>query len=289
MLAKNLYLQNEISASIAKMLGFDVSGYFAQMQAERARASTLPTPSSAKQRESQYFGNLTGFDPATFIDPDDAHALGERAANIYLETFQKTWETEKTKWKGLFTDERQKKLWKDELDDLINTYNDAFATLGDDSVVKSGFSRIMLGRIGELEQLLEKGVGGMSKKVLPELTDWWLPRESEVASTASAIDDMILQRDKAIAAAEKEIAQRKETLTNLIAITSEEQERVKYQTMLNDLSLEQKQIIEDITKYQDRLKGVTLFEELTGGVSGYFEDLKALVAGGGVIKIPFNE
>ena len=74
---------------------------------------------------------LTGFDPATFIDPDDVHAYGARAANIYLETFQ-TWETEKTKWKGLFTDERQK-LWKDELDDLINTYNDAFATLGDDS------------------------------------------------------------------------------------------------------------------------------------------------------------
>ena len=40
--------------------------------------------------------------------------------------------------------------------------------------------------------------------------------------------------------------------------------------------------------YQDRLKGVTLFEKLTGGISGYFDDLKALVAGGGV-KNPFNE
>ena len=285
-LAKNLYLQNEISASIAKMLGFDVSGYFAQMQAERARASTLPTPSNAMQRETQYFGNLTGFDPATFIDPDDAHAYGARAANIYLETFQKTWETEKTKWKGLFTDERQKKLWKDELDDLINTYNDAFATLGDDSVVKSGFSRLMLGRIGELEQLLEKGVGGMSKKLQNQLADWWLPRESEVASTVSAVDDIILQRDKAIAAANKEIEQRRESLNILIKSDIASAEREKYQIQLNNLLQEEVDILKNIGMYQDRLKGVALFGELTGGVSGYFEDLKALVAGGGVIKFP---
>ena len=274
-LAKNLYLQNEISSSIAKMLGFDVSGYFAQMQAERARASTLPTPSNAKQRESQYFGNLTGFDPATFIDPDAVHALGERAANIYLETFQKTWETEKTKWKGLFTDERQKKLWEDELDDLINTYNDAFATLGDDSVVKSGFSRIMLGRIEELEQLLEKDIGRMSKKLKEQLADWWLPQESAVAASLSAIDDLQLAHAKAYDSAQKEVNARRESLVANIKSAKTEQDRIEYQIQLNNLISEEAQIYRDIAKTHKRLIGIGMFNEATQGQAEYWNNIRA--------------
>ena len=280
-IAKMLYLNKMINGEVARMLGFDIAGHFAKVHADAAQAGARAYM-SAMEREMKYFASLTGKDEKVFYDPDDAHAFGKRAANMYIDTFKDTWDTEKLKWKDLFTDDKQKELLEKELKSLTEVYNTAFIEIGEAGMEESGFGPRMRERIKQISDLLEEGF----RKNPPNLGDWWLPRESEVAATVSAVDDIILQRDKAIAAANKEIEQRRESLNILIKSDIASAEREKYQIQLNNLLQEEVDILKNIGMYQDRLKGVALFGELTGGVSGYFEDLKALVAGGGVIKFP---
>lgn len=268
--AKMLYLNKMINGEVARMLGFDIAGHFAKVHADAAQAGARAYM-SAMEREMKYFASLTGQNEKLFYDPTDAHAFGRRAANMYIDTFKDTWDTEKTKWKDLFTDDKQKELLEKELKGLTEVYNAAFIEIGEMGMEESGFGPRMRERIKQITDLLEEGFG----KKPPDLGDWWLPQESAVTASLSAVDDLQLAHAKAYASAQKEVDARREALLINVKFTKNEQDRIAYQIQLNNLISEEAQIYRDIAKTHKRLIGVGMFNESTQGQAEYWNDVRA--------------
>ena len=268
--AKMLYLNKMINGEVARMLGFDIAGHFAKVHADAAQAGARAYK-SAMEREMAYFSSLTGKNEKLFYDPKDAHAFGRRAANLYIGTFKDTWDTEKLKWKDLFVDDKQKALLEEELKSLTEVYNAAFIEIGEVGMEKSGFGLRMRERIKQITDMLEEGFG----KKLPELGDWWLPQESAVAASLSAVDDLQLAHAKAYASAQKEVEARRDALIINIKFAKNEQDRISYQIQLNNLIAEEAQIYRDIAKTHRRLIGIGMFNEATQGQSDYWNGVRA--------------
>lgn len=281
-MAKMLYLSNEISASTAKMLGFDIAGHFAKIQADIAKANTAPIPQSAMERETKYFSEITAKAPMTFVDPTDAHALGRRAGNIFLEGFQNTWKNEKLKWKELFTDDKQQDLLKAELESVTKIYNEAFDRIGESGMEESGFGPRLRERLKELLKLLD-GFSSKAKEIkLPSLDKWWLPEDSAVAATLTAIDDVQLAGEKALYNAQKEIDNRQSIIdANLknAKLMNDSVDKARMLVKWNEENLkldkERQQILNDINETNTRNTNMQRYAEYTGQGGGIFTAFQA--------------
>lgn len=283
-LAKMLYLSNQISATAAKMLGFDIAGHFAKAQAEIARMNTAATPLSAMERETKYFSELTGRDAKEFIDPNDAHAFGRKAANVYLDGFQETWKEEKLKWQNLFTDDKQQDLLKSELDAITKQYNDAFARLGSAGMEKSGFGPRLREQMLQIIEQLEDGFGKGLKNKIPELTKWWLPDDAAVAKSLTAVDDVALAGEKAVYNAQMEIKAREDIIKANIEANKGKPEEVLYQQELVELKQQEKQILDDVTKYQEQQIALAKYNEMISGKAGFWDAFRGNAANSGGAK-----
>ena len=277
-LAQMLYTSKLINGETAKLLGFDVAGYFARVHAEAAQANTK-IYTTAMEREMRAFSELTGKSQETFFDPTDSHAYGARAANMYIKTFADKFEGEKIKWKDLFDMDKMQDLWKEELDALKKKYDEMFAQIGESGMEGSGFGITMRKRINELMKLIDDSTKKAKQLAkLPSLGDWWLPQESAVAASTTAIDDAVLGMEKTLFNAQKEIDARREVMILNRDAAGNIIDANKWQIELNKLLIEEGKIRADINKAQARVIGTTKYSEQTEGVSGFFDDLKTKAA-----------
>ena len=140
-----------------------------------------------------------------------------------------------------------------------------------------------------LEQLLAedlgqagKGVEAVFAKEIKDMGAWWLPQEASAGATISALDDIQLVADKALASAREQIDTRiklaEENKANAMhnrSITTDTDVQLanakliaEYSKIIVDLKAEQAGIERDITTETDRQKGCSVYRKGEGRLLG---------------------
>ena len=230
-----------------------------------------------EQRQADFLSDLTGTgNREVFMDysdgPNNDYALGRRGAVMYLEGFQKTFEQEKSKWKELFTPERQEELWKNELASIEEKYTAFYLLFGEEGLEKSGFGPALRARMAELTEFLS-GAGGAVEDMMEKMS--WTAREWATKVTKTQIDDIELTRDKALYAVEEEYKERIASAKKLGKdTTSLEMERIR--TIANATKFH----IDEVEKYK-RDQVLETYNIMANGDSKFWDDMRVRATEGG--------
>jgi len=244
-----------------------------------ARMNAIQNPRPTMKIQQEFLNSLTGMGEARYADTDFI-AKGALGAKDYIEGFADTMRREKGVFKEAFTPKMEEDLLQNEYNALVSALKTGAGV--EKLFDKTKFDEVIRARLVQLDKLLD-GAGKKAKEIkLPSLDKWWLPEDSAVAATLTAIDDVQLAGEKALYNAQKEIDNRQSIIdANLknAKLMNDSVDKARMLVKWNEENLkldkERQQILNDINETNTRNTNMQRYAEYTGQGGGIFTAFQA--------------